>query len=452
MVHIFNEYGKKEIREKILLGGIIRAGYAVSRRDLVEKVERMKSIQKHVKKGEILLGCTDLDFEEPVTLKYDPKERIVVIVSGQAGSGKTVLAQSLFEQMIDKFGLYGAAVDPKGDCARMHEPLKEEKLVERLRKFGIQPKGFKVKIIHPEFMKIFGCSGYPFSIGMKNINTLSDKGHIEQVMDALLDVGISGSPAAREVLKEVIYSPRKLPDKVVDLDGDCFYRRVMQASFDRAEDLGRGKRRVSLMLPRLVKQAYIQMRLSDVNNINFPYELVNNDILVLRSTLRKEKTADSAYIATFIDSISSDRLKFLEHDPDSLVDKPIVFLVDEADVVVGREKSPSQECIEYVATKDRRIGNNLLLVTQNPQRLNKNVIAQAQYFITSKIFSDDQKKALRERGVSGARIEEIYQNLSFSVENPVKEFNILTPDAGENSRNFFPIPSMSSIIHQSELL
>lgn len=366
------------------------------------------------------------------------------------------------EQMIDNTGIHCCAIDPKGDLANVDMPLQQPHLVERLNSFAIQPKGYKIKTLYPYFMDLKYVKGSPFCLGMKNIKQLNNKAQVVDVLSNILDVGTRDENPAKEILNNLVYSlgdatkdvePNSLetlPDKVLSNTEDSFLRRVLYHTTERAKSLGRAQKSISLKLMNQTVSAIKQLKLSDQINYDFPKELVNNEILVIRSVIEKDKSGDSAYIATVLSNIVSNRTLWLDSKGrEGIISKPVVVYIDETDTLCGTDKSPSQEIIQRITTKYRRIGISLVLATQSPQMIDKGVLRETECIMSSRFNSEEERKAFANKGVSLRKISEMAMKLHFDKNNPVKEF-IKVNEQGE-LETFFPTPSKSAIIQQSEI-
>ncbi len=353
----------------------------------------------------------------------------VMFVCGSRGSGKSYVLGVVAEELAEKNRNVGVVVvDPVGVFWSMKFPNKDEKEVEKLRSWGLEPKGLaNLKVFIPEGMKKeVPKSTYDAGFSIPPSLLTGEDWALTFGVDRFSVSGLLLEKAIKKVEKG--YAQMEPEDKEESAKGDG----KRQQKSRRIE--GRGKKYSLEELIRCLetdselnsrdkgyKQDSIRAivsRFEAAKNWGIFHEkgtplgeLSREGQLTILDTSFLEDNVTALVIGILARRLLAARKistrkeaanKFKELDMNELLElevPPTWLFIDEAHTLIpsGNEVTPATAgLIEYVK-QGRRPGLSLVFATQQPSAINTKVLSQLDVIMTHKLIFDDDIKAVFKR-------------------------------------------------------
>ena len=171
-------------------------------------------------------------------------------------------------------------------------------------------------------------------------------------------------------------------------------------------------------------------------------------VVVLQLSIDYESTTAS-YLKMALLDIITDRGRVKRGGQGYLQSSPVVA-IDEEDVYANNiMREGSRPMIDKLSTKYRKFDIFNIGATQKPQYISRRIVGETDYIITSKLFQNEEKDVLKERGLSDEVIELIFKDLKWEKGVYPKEHVLINPQ-GE-FENFFPLPCLSKPFRETRM-
>lgn len=430
-----------------------------------KKDDEDKSIK--LKENEILMGfdSTDFDLNNEVVIdlnlaNYDNRGNVVEIKSrditviGVKGSGKSVTASILMEEMILKYKMHCLIIDPSGEFYKHKEEwlyddnrYEYKESIDNWEKgFGLTRQGLKICVISPKILGELDNVDIFYTMNFIEFIELFKRDSISAISILSEILGISESYSNIDFLYNV------LTDKIISntTTWNGFRKRLNEL-------------RRTTNVEVIFNSINVKIRsgiLSDdeATHINI-IELFNTyDAVVFRGRQRKEENDDyltkiyNAYIKMLLIRIENELEKISNKVESGLVNKNtddrykgFLILIDEADSFApAKGISSLRERIVQLATKDRKLLVNLILITQSAGKLDETLFNQSDYIITSNL-NEENASVFKRRMFEQEQIDLLVNmplEASTSIGTKVSQFAII--DNNRDIVKFFPRPPRSN--------
>ncbi len=417
--------------------------------------------------NEILMGFDSTEFElnneviiDLNLANYDNRGNIVeiksrdIVVIGVKGSGKSVTASIIMEEMILKFKMHCLIIDPSGEFYKhneewLHDDDREEykESIDRWEApLGLTRQGLNVCVISPKILGELDNVDIFYSINFIEFIELFKRDSISAISILAEILGISESYSNIDFLYNV------LTDKIISntTTWNGFRKRLNEL---------RRTTNVEVIFNSI--NVKIRSGILDDNessHVNI-IELFNKyDAVIFRGRQRKEENDDyltkiyNAYIKMLIIRIENELEKISNKNESQLINKNIngkyygfFILLDEADSFApAKGMSSLRERIVQLATKDRKLLVNLLSITQSAGKLDETLFNQSDYIITSNL-NDENASVFKKRMFEQEQIDLLVNmplESSTNIGTKVSQFAII--DNNRNIVKFFPRPPRSN--------
>ncbi|MCR4368624.1 MAG: ATP-binding protein [archaeon] len=337
----------------------------------------------------------------------------VVFVCGARGSGKSYVLGVIAEELAEKNRNVGIiVVDPIGVFWSMKFPNKEDKEVEKLREWGMEPKGLaNMKVFIPEGVKnevpkstydagfsiqpslltgedwalTFGVDRFSVSgLLLDKVLKKVEKGYKQT--DTNKKIKAMGKNYSIEDLIECLEKDSELNSREKGYKQDSI--RAIISRFEAAKSWGIFHEK-GTPLGKLSREG--QMTVLDTSFLEDNVTALVIGILA-RRLLAARKISTRKEAANKFKSLTMNELLELEVPPTWL-------FIDEAHTLIpsGNEVTPATAgLIEYVK-QGRRPGLSLVFATQQPSAINTKVLSQLDVIMSHKLIFDDDIKAVFKR-------------------------------------------------------
>jgi len=404
-----------------------------------------------IPEGHILLGVRDYESMEPVTLRWNGKSFGLAVIM-KRGAGKTQWVKTIaLDQIHAIYGHYIIIVDPKNEYFNINKPQDDPIGIDQLAKLGITPQGYDARYAIPTFLsetiETEGRMKKVYTITAADFNVLSYSTRLGLWMRFL---GLApGSPASHALMRVMHGEPRNTKHMLELIEADI-----------AEQTRERGKRGVSMDFLYKFREAVASEVLGAKKEASFDFalELANNKIIALELALDTENQNQpimQTYAKIGMEAILQDRIAFIRPALRNkyrrgLLDKPIMFVVDEADILASNDaRRPTRSTLRAILTKYRQFGMSLVLITQEPTMIDKISVKQCNYIVTCKV-DESMYGILKARGIPQYMIDNDLMKLAWDDTAPTKQFCCLTPDTEEPLKIFYPIFPRSKIWKESE--
>ena len=337
----------------------------------------------------------------------------VVFVCGARGSGKSYVLGVVAEELAEKNKNVGViVVDPIGVFWSMRFPNKEERELEKLKEWGLEPKGLtNLKVFIPEGVKDqVPKSTYDSGFSLQPSLLTGEDWALTFGVDRFSVSGLLLDKVLKKVEKgyKDKETNKKVPGKgknyslndlihCLENDSDLNSRekgykqdsiRAISSRFDAAKNWGIFHEK-GTPLGKLSREG--QLTVLDTSFLEDNVTALVIGILA-RRLLAARKISTRKEAANKLKSLSMNDLLELEIPPTWL-------FIDEAHTLIpsGNEVTPATRgLIEYVK-QGRRPGLSLVFATQQPSSINTKVLSQLDVIMSHKLIFDDDIKAVFKR-------------------------------------------------------
>lgn len=337
----------------------------------------------------------------------------VVFVCGARGSGKSYYLGVIAEEIALKNKNVGTiVVDPVGVFWSMRFPNKEEKELERLKEWGLEPDG------------------------LKNLKVFIPKGMTSEVPESTFDAGFSMQPSLltsedwgltfgidrfsvtglllEKVLKKVesgfteIETGKKIKAKGREYSIDDIVHCLEKDDEINSREKGFKSDSIRALTSRFEaskawgifdEKGTPLSELSRANQLtildtSFLDDTVTALIvgIISRRLLAARKLSTRKEAAQKFKALSVEQLLELEVPPTWLI-------VDEAHTLIpsGNEKTPASKALTEYVKQGRRPGCSLVFATQQPSAIDTKILSQLDVILVHKLVFDDDIKAVYKR-------------------------------------------------------
>lgn len=382
-------------------------GHSKEKLDTLEEedsiyIGRKKSLHsKYKKEGALLLGKS---MEEANYGKYvymDALAPHVVFICGSRGSGKSYSLGVIAEELVLKNpNIACVVIDPIGIFWSMKYPNKEDKELEDLGKWGLEPNGIdttqvfiplgmKKKIPKGTYDKLFSIRPADLTVDewclTFGIDRFSPTGLLLEKAIEKTKEKFKGNYGLEDLIKTIEKDP-ELTGKERGYRQDT--RRALSSRFEAAKAWGILSKE-GTSLAEVCKEGHVS-----VIDISFLEENVSS--LVIGMFARKILNARK--LLTRKSAVE----KYALEDIDDLLNveiPPTWLFIDEAHTLIpsGTSKTAaSDSLIEYVK-QGRRPGCSLVFATQQPSAIDTKVLSQLDLLLCHKLVFDEDLKAVVKR-------------------------------------------------------
>ncbi len=416
--------GEEEIRKTLLK----KAEISAADEAYEEQAEKLSFIEQDKKafigrkasifkkygfEGGLFIGRVNEKEKEGYDIFLDSLNPHVVFVCGARGSGKSYVLGVIAEELAEKNKNVGIiVVDPIGVFWSMRFPNKDEKEVEKLKDFGLEPKGLdNLKVFIPEGMKsqvpkstfdagfaiqpslltsedwalTFGVDRFSVSgLLLDKVLKKVEKGY--KKMETNEKVEGKGKNYSLDDLIECLETDSELNSREKGYKQDSI--RAIISRFEAAKSWGIFSEKGTPLgeLSRENQLTILDTSFLEDNVTAFVIGILARRLLAARKISTRKEAANK------FKSLSMNELLELEIPPTWL-------FIDEAHTLIpsGNEiTAATAGLIEYVK-QGRRPGLSLVFATQQPSAINTKVLSQLDIIMTHKLIFDDDIKAVFKR-------------------------------------------------------
>jgi len=321
-----------------------------------------------------LLDGTDI----PVTVDRNRLIQKHCSILAMTGSGKSYTAAVIIEEMLEK-GVPLLIIDPHGEYATLKEPNDDADIDALAEKFGVEPHGYRnVTIYTPGSRKLCGYADRPLRLN-----------------------GVSLKP--REIIE---YVPSELSNTEIGL----IYEAVNALRNDGIDYTIRD-------VLREIGSSHSAMKWGVYNKLE---PLIEAEFLSDKPTPLNELFArgrasiiDMRGIAPGVQqSIVAKLLENLFEARKAGIVPPGMVVVEEAHSFCpekGFARTASGDVLRTIASEGRKFGLGLLIISQRPAKVDKNVLSQCNTQIIMRVTNPNDIKAITKslEGISSELEEEI---------------------------------------------
>ncbi|HLC93150.1 MAG TPA: DUF87 domain-containing protein [archaeon] len=353
----------------------------------------------------------------------------VVFVCGARGSGKSYVLGVVAEELAEKNRNVGTiVVDPVGVFWSMKFPNKDEKEIEKLREWGLEPKGLSnIKVFIPfGMMKEVPKSTYNAGFSIQPSLLTGEDWALTFGVDRFSVSGLLLEKALKKVEKGYTQiepeekaaqekGEAKRPQKSRKIEGkgkDYSLEDLIRCLETDAELNSRDKGYKQDSIRAIVSRFEAAKNWGIFHSKGTPLgELSREGQLTILDTSFLEDNVTALVIGILARRLLAARKistrkeaanKFKELNMNELLEQevpPTWLFIDEAHTLIpsGNEVTPATAgLIEYVK-QGRRPGLSLVFATQQPSAINTKVLSQLDVIMTHKLIFDDDIKAVFKR-------------------------------------------------------
>jgi len=365
-------------------------------------VGRKKSIhQKYGDEGTLLLGKCVEHGEYGKFIYLDAISPHVIFATGSRGTGKSYTLACIAEELtIKNPNVASVIIDPIGIFWSMKYPNKNDKEIEKLGEWGLEPKGIrKTQVFIPEGMKKkIPKDTYDrlFSLRPGELTTddwcltfgLERFGPTALLLEKAIEIARKkyNNDYSIDDLVNIVHSDPQLTSKEKGFKADS--RRAVISRLEAAKTWGILCKDAT-DLSEVCKEGYVS-----IIDISFLEENVAS--LVIGMLAKKILNARKLVAR------QSSMNKHMAGDLDELLNveiPPTWLFIDEAHTLIpgGANKTAATDAlIEYVK-QGRRPGCSLVFATQQPSAIDSKVLSQLDLVLCHKLVFDTDLKAVMQR-------------------------------------------------------
>lgn len=335
---------------------------------------RKGALEKHGLDTALLLGQMAEEDSLPYKVYMDSLYPHVVFICGTRGSGKSYTLGVIAEELVEKNPHVGVIiVDPIGVFWSMKSANKEEKEVENLKKWGLVPKDYPVRVMVPEgAANKIPRETYDKAFTLP-VNDLT-------VEDWALTFKLDRFDPAMLLMERAL---SKLGEKFSIED-------IIQFVSSSEELVSKDKGFVTQTRRGLVSRLMASKKWGILSGNGTPLsELVVPGQMTIIDTSFLEESVANLVIGVIARKMLDARKLAARLGQGEI--PPVWLLIDEAHTAIpSREKTAASDSIIEYVKQGRRPGCSIVLATQQPAAVDSRVLSQLDIMITHKlVFKDD---------------------------------------------------------------
>ncbi|MFH1978471.1 MAG: ATP-binding protein [Candidatus Aenigmatarchaeota archaeon] len=355
----------------------------------------------------------------------------VVLISGKRGSGKSYTSTVIAEEITNlpkkiRQNISVLMLDTMGIFWSMQNPNERDR--ELLEEWGLKPEGTKVKFFAPKgFVKEYEKFG--IKVDAPIILQTSDLSASDWIITFGFDVIDSNGIAIEKVVKNVKkrfgedYSIDDIIEEIKNYDGEDKTKRVLTNRFSTAKDWG-----IFEKTGTSISSIFQRGVVSIVDISHFERTGSGWSVRAMLTGLLARKIFQQRLM-----SRKAEEFEILSGEKHDTI--PMVWImIDEAHQFIPHEgKTAATEPLLTLIKEGREPGISLVLITQMPNRLNPDALAQADLVISHRLTSKEDIEALK-TVMQTYMIKDISQYLKQLPKTPGSAIVL-----DDNSERIFPI-------------
>ncbi|MBR9681228.1 MAG: ATP-binding protein [Candidatus Altiarchaeota archaeon] len=338
-------------------------------------------LKKYGMKKTMYLGKT----EEGKDLYVDSLKPHVIFICGARGSGKSYTMGVFVEELAAKNDAVAVIViDPVGVFWSMRHKNKQEREIELLKNFGLDPKAFKnIRVMVPIGATDLPEESYDGFFSIKPSELTANEWSFTFDLDTFSPAGLLISSAIAKAGEE--YSIDDI-NRVIDTDPELHSK---ERGFSKQTRRGIISRMNSSKVWGIFSD-----KATSIESIAKAGEVTILDISFLEESV-------AALVVGIIARKALNKRK-LESRKESLGHPskfpPVWMFIDEAHTMAPKDRktAASESLIEYVK-QGRKPGCSLVLATQQPSAINSEVLSQLDIMCVHQLVFEDDIRAVSKR-------------------------------------------------------
>ena len=395
-----------------------------------------------------------------------PKSRCFTIL-GEKNSGKSVLSSVLIlDNIVKKYHIPLLIIDPQNEFYKHKESLKKrynnsdmkQNLEEYESTFNVQFEGYSGIVYRVGFDTQFDEEGIDASLvlTLSDFRDLYEFSKVEGIQSLLILLDVADSRPAEYVCAQILSNTkiRSFGDALKLLKGEDI-EGLEDEEIKNAGSAFRNYLEEAILLGTVSKD--------EVASVDIIDSLINYDFTVIRSKLKLGEEAKVynkylTYIKIYLVKMLIDRTRFMLGNPVERRKSRLthefgfIVLIDEADSVCPESGGGFlKDLIIQLATKYRKLGVTVCLLSQNASLLNHVIQQQSDAMFVARLKSRDNIAAVAERGVPKHTID-VLRRLNVEKKNSlglnVNEWCYISQQ--NDVISFYPAPPLSNFFTQTK--
>ena len=329
-----------------------------------EMVQRILNMKSSREEGALIGRLEGTEIDVILDINYMVQRHISVIA--KTGSGKSYTAGVIVEEMAEK-GVPVVIIDPHGEYVQMVHPNLSWKDAERLSKMGLIPRGYPEELVEFRFPRE-GWRAPEEAYVVKELTLAKEGLTPEEILEAL---GLRSPPPAASVLYRAVEAAKREKGYFYTID-DLIYH--LEAS---PQGIAWG----------LITQMEHLKSLSIFSRDPTPLDEIVRPGRISVINL-KESTPESSGVGLAI------LLKRLFEARKRGQIPPFLLVLEEAHNFCPQSGTTyTSRVLRTLSSEGRKFGLGLLVVTQRPAKVDKNVLSQCSTQIVMKLTNPLDVKA-----------------------------------------------------------
>ncbi|MCS7119026.1 MAG: DUF87 domain-containing protein [Archaeoglobaceae archaeon] len=290
-----------------------------------------------------------------------------VCILAKTGSGKSYTAGVIIEELLDR-DIPLLIIDPHGEYISLKRPNKIKD-----NEFGIQPKGYAEKIV------VYAPPISPFAREADKILSLESK---NLSPEELIELSNLRSPSAQALLYQ----------SVRDLENYTISDIIKELEKIKHN----GKWTLIGALSKIEQSGLFKERATDMR------EFLHRG----KASLIDFRGIDPPYQALIVSQIAS---KVFELRKRGEVEPGIIVVEEAHNFIPEREKTVATNILRSIASEGRKFGLGLIVISQRPAKVDKNVISQCNTQIIMRVTNPNDINAIKKsvEGITSEMVKEI---------------------------------------------
>lgn len=285
-----------------------------------------------------------------------------VCILAKTGSGKSYTAGVIIEELLDR-NVPLLIIDPHGEYVSMKRPNKISD-----KEFGVEPKGYadKVVVYAPPTSPFLSEADKELSLENRNLSA-----------EELIELSNLRSQSAQALLYQAI---RNLKNYTI-------------SDIIREVEKTRHSSKWTLIgaLSKIENSGLFKDKPTDVREL---MRRGKANVIDLRGI-------EPTYQALIVSRIASKLFELRKRDE---VDPGMIVVEEAHNFIPEREKAVSTNALRTIASEGRKFGLGLMVISQRPARVDKNVLSQCNTQIIMRVTNPNDLNAIK-RGVEGLTSE-----------------------------------------------
>lgn len=396
----------------------------------------------------------DLNFEKSYGNTVELQSKVITIM-GQKGDGKSGVSSLFIDYFIQQRHMKIIIIDPQHEYYRKEKKVFDDitnddeylaEIDDFLSTYNQVRRGYKLYKIAPKFLgtERENIDLY-YTLSWNDFKDMFTSNNLSAINTLIELLGIENNESNVDFLLSTISENER----------EIFSWETLLAKLNAYRRTNKKVKRIFHALKTRMSGSQSMLSDNDEDHLNIFKILDKYDGIIFAAELPDTESVDEEetmltkvyndFVKIFVMQIRNELRKTVRGSVNSrFKDKQgIVFIIDEADVLIPNGKSSLKTILVRLATKERKTMITLILMTQSADKLDATIFKQSNYIITSAPDKDNAKalyliNVQKSVVIAMQSLRKRDDSNETSIRTSVAQFSLINHDKNNAHIEFYP--------------